>query len=547
MTTRTQTRTMPTATRPNLAELAAAARRELDGRNRERAEVAARELARRNLIDFACYIDPTFRPAKHLRYIATQLERVQRREVTRLVLCIPPRHGKSKLCTELFPAWAFGLDADEQVMLCTHTADLARGFSRNVRNLINSDKYQALFPDTRLSDDNTTIGRWTLAGKTRPSFMAVGVGGAPTGHGARLLLVDDPIKSDTDANSTKAREKLHRWYKSTIRPRLEPNAAILVIMQRWHSDDLVGRLLRDQDSADQWEVIELPALAEDDDPLGREPGQALWPARYPRKELLGIKAVDSRSFSAKYQQDPKPAEGVRFKRDWLEPNVIEAERVPMGLRWVRYWDLAHSTKASGHLTATGAGAMDAAGNIYIRRGYADKLEWPDVKPLIKERCQVERETRHGIEAKVHGGPAVQELLRDRDLVGIAIQPVNVAADKLVRAAPVETRAKEGKLFFVIEGKHDRRWVRDWIDEMCEFPFGTYDDRVDVVSGIFQMLSGGANAQPFTAATSGTKRIGNGGNMMSGGVRGQLNEMNPGNGRGMLGMDGLPGELGRGSR
>lgn len=395
----------------------------------------------------------------------------------------PPRHGKSKLASELFPAWALGLDSTEQFMIASHSVNLSDTFSRNVRNLLTDDRYRALFPETRLSGDSATIQKWTLHGFTRPAMMSVGVGGSPTGHGAKILVIDDPIGSADEAESALQRENTYRWYTDTIYPRLEPNAVIILMMQRWHEDDLAGRLLRDQSRADQWVVLDLPALAMEGDPLGRTPGEALWEARYGVAELKRIQAVNPRAFEAKYQQRPRPAEGALFKRSWLKIS----EAAPSGLQWVRYFDLAYSLKQQADNTATIAGALGPDGTVYLRRGRAGKFESPDARRLIKDLLLSERDVRHGIEKAVHGGPIVQDLMRDTDLVGISFSAIDVVGDKVVRATPVADRAEVGKVVFVRESVNDDGWISDWIDELCAFPFGAHDDRVDTVSGVFAML------------------------------------------------------------
>jgi predicted phage terminase large subunit-like protein len=449
------------------------------------------------------YIDATFIRAPHLELIAGYLEAAQRREIPRLIIEAPPRHGKSKLTSEMFPAWALGMDQDEQFMLASHTASLPETFSRNVRNLIEAEAYQRLFDETHLSDDSATVQKWTLRDKTRPAMLTVGVGGSPTGQGAKILIIDDPIGSAEEAESELQRDNLYTWYTDTIYPRLEPDAVIIIMMQRWHEDDLTGRLLRDQTKADQWKVVSLPALAETQperdeyakrmglplgvpDPMGRQPGTALWPERYPARALRAIEAVSKRSFAAKYQQKPRPAEGAKFKRAWLR--TIEASEVPQGLTWKRYYDLAHSLKQQASNTATIAGALGQDGVLYLRRGRAGKMESPDERKMIREMMLNEPETEHGIENKVHGGPMVQELVRERDLAHVALKPVNVHADKIVRATPVVDRAEMGKVKFVRESVNDDGWIDEWIDEMCAFPYGAQDDRVDAVSGVNYMIA-----------------------------------------------------------
>lgn len=484
----------------------------LDERVAQQQRSARQRLAHLHLIDFARHVDPTFRPARHLCYIAEFVERVRRREIKRLMVFAPPRHGKSRLVSELFPAWALGLDPSEQFMLASHTQGLSDTFSKNVRNMINADVYADLFPATRLSADSATIQKWTLDGFTRPTMMSVGVGGSPTGHGAKILIIDDPVGDYRDAESALQRENTYQWYTSTIYPRLEPDAPIILMMQRWHEDDLAGRLLRDQSGADRWEVVSLPSMAESQDerdqmnavygqqaggpdPLGRRQGDALWPERFGSAALLSIQKVSPRSFDAKYQQRPRKAKGSFFRDNWLQ--TVEA--APHGLRWVRYYDLAYSLKQTADNTATVAAAMADDGAIYLRKGRAGKMEAPDTKKLIKELMLAEREVTHGVESAVHGGAAVQEVLRDRDLVGISCRAIHVDTDKLVRATPVADRAAAGKLFFVRESYEDDTWIEEWRQEMMEFPYGAHDDRVDAVSGCFALLTGGSGWSDFAAA------------------------------------------------
>lgn len=432
-------------------------------------------------------VDPAYEMASHLAHIAEWLERVERGEVKRLMIFAPPRHGKSKLTSELWPAWCLGRDPARQFIVTSHTAELAYTFSRNVRNMIEMETYNDLFPLTQLSDDNATVQRWTLSGRTRPAMLAVGVGGSPTGQGANVIIIDDPIGKAEEADSLASRESVYTWYTDTIRPRLEPGGAVICMMQRWHEDDLAGRLLNDaQRKGEKWLVVTLPAIAEDADPLGRSAGEAMWPARWPLVELEAIRGVSERSWLAKYQQKPRPAEGSIFKKVWLR--AVDA--APAGLRWVRYYDLAYSLKQQADNTATIAGAFGGDGTLYLRRGRAGKMESPDARRMAMELMLDERDTRHGVEAKAHGAPMVQELMREKSLVNIALRAVNVHTDKIARAQPVADRAEMGKLAFVRETVNDDAWIADWIEEMGAFPFAAHDDRVDAVSGVFAMMSSG---------------------------------------------------------
>lgn len=400
----------------------------------------------------------------------------------------PPRHGKSRSVSELFPAWALGINPDEQFLICSHAASLAYTFSRNVRNLLTDERYVELFPETQLSDDNALIQKWTLVDHTRPAMMALGVGGSPTGQGAKILIIDDPIGDVAEAESALARESVYRWYTDTIYPRLEPEAVIILMMQRWHEDDLAGRLLRDRERADKWDVVMLPALAEANDPLGRSPGDALWPERYPLSALEAIRKVSPRSFEAKYQQRPRPPEGAMFKRTWLS-RIVDANAVPAGLRWFRYYDLAYSLKRMADNSASLAGGMGGDGTLYLRRGWAAKMETPDLRKRIMLTIMGERDTTHGIERALHGGAVVQELMREPLLVGSSFYAVDVDTDKVARATPVADRAETGKVAWVRETPNDDAWIADWVDELCAFPYGQRDDRVDTVSGVAAMVAG----------------------------------------------------------
>ncbi len=476
----------PAPARPALApDLARAV---LEVRQKRRQKSARQELGRRHLIDFAQYVDPTFITAPHLEYIAGKLERLQRREIKRLMIFAPPRHGKSKLVSELFPAWALGRDRAEQFMICSNAATLCDTFSRNVRNMIQSAPYRELFPATVLSDDSAAIQMWTLEGFTRPAMISASVGSIPVGQGAKILDIDDPIGSMQEGESAKARESVYQWYTGTIRPRLEPDAAIILNMQRWHDDDLAGRLIADMARAEQWEVLFLPAFAEDNDALGRPPGAPLWPARWPEHELRAIESVSARSFAAKYQQRPRPAEGSLFKKVWLTQRIDAA---PPGLRWLRYYDLAYSTKQTADNSASIACAIDALGNVYFRRGWASKMESPDVRRKIKETMMSERDTGHGVELAVQGGSVIQDLQRDKDLIGFSFRGVKVDTDKMVRAVPLADRAEAGQVFFVRESVSDDAWITDWVDELAAFPYGVHDDRVDAASGSFLMHATGS--------------------------------------------------------
>jgi hypothetical protein len=346
-------------------------------------EQASRELLRRqkaqqSLVAFTRYTFPTYRPAAHHELVAEKLEAVARGEIRRLLIEMPPRHGKSELASRRFPAWFLGSNPTRHIIAASYNADFAADFGRDVRNIVASQRYRAVF-NTRLAADSAASNRWhTDAGGM---YVAAGIGTATTGRGAHILLIDDPIKDRETADSEVEREKTWRWYTSTAYTRLESDVAELIdddalwrellsdiesgeakpfegavvgIGTRWHDDDLFGRLLAEQaKGGDEWEVLQLPAIAE-----GRG---ALWPAKYPLEKLEQIRSViGERDWSALYQQKPAPDEGLYFKREWFK----WYEERPKHLRIYGASDYA-VTEGAGDYTVHLVMGVDPDDNLYV--------------------------------------------------------------------------------------------------------------------------------------------------------------------------------------
>jgi len=273
-----------------------------------RAELARRELARRHLIDFIEYTFPGYEAAPHHKLIADHLEAVERGELDRLMITMPPRHGKSELASRRFPAWFLGRQPNRGIIAASYNSDLATDFGREVRAIVNSQEYGAIFK-TSLSQDSRAANRWNTA--QGGTHIAAGVGTAVTGRGADVLLIDDPLKDRDEADSEVKRQRIWDWYTSTAYTRLAPGGRVVVIQTRWSEDDLSGRLLDAMESGgDDWTVLSLPAISEQ--------GEPLWPERYPIKALERIRAnIGNRDWSALYQQEPAPEEGLYFKREWM--------------------------------------------------------------------------------------------------------------------------------------------------------------------------------------------------------------------------------------
>lgn len=388
------------------------------------------------------------------------------------MLFLPPRHGKSEMTTVRYPVWRLEQEPHLRVIIGAYNQLLANSFNRKARKIA-AERFQ-------LSDERAAVEDWqTPAGG---GIRAAGVGAGVTGRGADLVIIDDPVKNREEAESHTYRDRVWDWYTDDLYTRLEPGASMILIMTRWHEDDLAGRILASERASD-WQIVNLPALAEVNDPLGRSEGSALCPERYDETALANIKEVlGSRSFAALYQQRPQPAEGALFRREWF--NTVD--QAPEDLRWGRYWDLAASTKTSADYTASGAVAHDPNdGTLYIRDMVRGRWEWPDARKIIIETMLGEPNTIHGIEEAMHGLAAVQDLRRVREISHIALRGVSVDKDKLTRAMPWSAKAEARKVKLV-RGS----WIAAFLDEVCMFPQGTHDDQVDTVSGGVGLVASG---------------------------------------------------------
>lgn len=450
---------------------------------------------------------------RYKRYIYNHLADITEGRSERLMIFMPPRHGKSETVTVRYTAWRLLCDPSLNVIIGSYNQRLADSFSRKVRRI-----FCELSPapkDGAFSKDRIrTASEWeTPAGGV---VRSVGVGAGIAGFGAGLIVIDDPVRNRSDAESVVYRRRVWEWFNDDIYTRMEPDAALILVQTRWHQDDLAGRLLREMaDGGDKWNVVCLPALCEGEsikdkgeseergaanldsslgslsltphplsstrDPIGRRPGAALWPKRYPVKALLRYKRkLGSYSFSALYQQSPSPAEGGTFKRAWFEKIIDEA---PPNLRWKRGYDLAVSTKTTADFTASFRCAFDKQGNLYIADGFRDRIEYPEQRRMIGEFMKSEKMTEHGIERAAHAQACVQDLRRDLTLRRYPMRLVPVNADKLTRALSWLNLAEEGKLFLV-RGP----WIDEFVDEIARFPRGRHDDQIDAVSVAVQMLT-----------------------------------------------------------
>ncbi|KXK03775.1 MAG: Terminase-like family protein [Acidobacteria bacterium OLB17] len=407
----------------------------------------------------------------HQQFICEKLDAVTRGKTKRLMVFMPPRHGKSELVTIRYAAFRIVHDPTLNIILASYNQKLANRFSRRVKRIV--EKF------VTMADDRKAAEEWET--KAGGGMRAVGVGGGITGFGAGLVIIDDPVKSRADAESTVRRENASLWFNDDIYTRLEPEAPIILIQTRWHEDDLAGRLIRDMEDGEKWEIVDLPALAEADDALGRKPGEALWPERFSEARLAAIRRRQgSYSFEALYQQRPIPRAGGLFKREWFSRIV---ERAPEGLVWARGYDLAISTDTRADYTASFRCAFGEGGILYIADGSRRRMTYVQQRQFIADRIAAEANTIHCVESAIHGQAIVQDLIASRVCRGKPIKAVHVTSDKWTRAHTWAPIAEVGNVVLVAGG-----WIKEFVDEACAFPASPHDDQVDAVSLAVGMLA-----------------------------------------------------------
>jgi predicted phage terminase large subunit-like protein len=427
-----------------------------------------RDAVRSDMAAYVRHLELGFEPAAHHLLLIRELQGVERGTCDRLMVCMPPGSAKSTYTSAIFPAWYLGRHPDRNVIAVSHTHDLAATFGRRVRNTFASPEHGALFgcgvaSDSKAADDWAT----TRSG----GYYATGVGGSVTGRRADLGIIDDPVKSREDADSDRSREKVWEWYVNDFKTRLKPGAAQILVMTRWHEDDLGGRVL--QLEGDRWRVVKLPMEAGINDPLGREPGARLWPEWF-TAEMMEDAKRDVRVWNALYQQEPAGEDGDYFKRDWFRV----ADNPPSALTIYGASDYA-VTEGGGDFTEHGIFGIDAWANIYIIdwwRGQAASDEWIEAQcDLIlrhKPACWFGESgpIRRAIE------PVLIRRMEERRAF-CRLEWLSSIADKAARCRPFQALAASGKIFI----PYLASWKADVIGQLLRFPAGMHDDAVDVCS------------------------------------------------------------------
>lgn len=416
----------------------------------------------------------------HIALLDRELMRAALNPNQRLIVSMPPRHGKSSLIARMLPAWYLSVRPDHRVILASYEADFAATWGRAVRDLIETVPQLGI----TVRPDSSAANRWDIAGH-EGGMVTAGVGGAITGRGAHLLIVDDPVKSGQTAGSKVEREKAWEWWLSTAYTRLEPGGSAIIVMTRWHEDDLAGRLEREE--PDRWKVLRLPALAEEADPLGRQPGEALWPTRYDAAALEEIRrAQGSYWFGALYQQRPQPATGGMFKREWLRrwrhdgPDglVIESPSGPKRIAWKDTWrfgtmDVAASTRETADYTVIACWAVTPDRDLILLDVYRQRLEGPD-QPALIARAVSEQALGHVAVERV----AYQlTLLQSARRAGLPVRELRADRDKVSRALSAAARYEAGQIYHPASAP----WLGEWEEELLGFPTAAHDDQVDTVA------------------------------------------------------------------
>lgn len=431
----------------------------------------AAQAGSKSLIAFARLTHPKYEPNWHHKLLASKLEAVARGEIKRLIISMPPRHGKTDLASLRFAPWFLGQKPNLNIVQATYAAEFAEENGKKSRNILASKIYNDIFPDVKLAKDSKAVSRWQT--NHGGSYYAVGVGGPLTGRGANILLIDDPHKNRAEAESPVMRDNVWDWFTSTAYTRLEDNGSIIVIMTRWHEDDLAGRLLK---GIEHWEYLSLPAIAEIDEPY-RQAGDPLWPEKFDLHALNNIKdAIGSREWISLYQQRPSAAEGEIFKRDWwkyckrdFDKDVRHDPFLPKFLSIVQSWDTAFKAKTHNDWSVCETWGM-AADGYYLLDVWRKRVEFPELKKAAKDLGAKYRPNVIYVEDKASGQSLIQELQRDTRLPILGCNP---DSDKIARAYAVTPMIKAGNVY-ICEGD----WNSDFIDEHAIFPNGVHDDQVD---------------------------------------------------------------------
>ena len=402
--------------------------------------------------------------------MADAFERVAAGKLKRLIINMPPRHTKSEFASYLLPAWFLGKYPEKKIIQTAHTAELAVGFGRKVRNLVQSEHYQKVFP-TKLSSDSKAAGRWNT--NVGGDYFAIGVGGAVTGKGADLLIIDDPhSEQEAKQGNPAVFDSVYEWYTSGPRQRLQPGGSIIIVMTRWSKKDLTGQILKnsEKDGVNEWEVIDFPAILPS--------GTPLWPGFWTKKELEALKAeLPVAKWEAQYQQNPTSEEGAIIKRDQWQ--IWEKEDPPSCEFIIQSWDTAfEKNNRADYSACTTWGVFqhpnkngDLRPNIILLDAFKQRMEFPELKQKAMEAWEEWQPDALIVEKRAAGAPLIYELRK----MGIPLSEYTPGKgnDKIARVNSISDLFASGVVWCP-----DTRWADEVMEEMASFPNGDHDDLVD---------------------------------------------------------------------
>lgn len=436
--------------------------------------LAEREKARKEFLAFVKKVWPHFIEGAHHKRMAAAFERVARGECKRLIINMPPRHTKSEFASYLLPAWFLGNFPGKKVIQTSHTAELAVGFGRKVRNLVDQDVYTEIFPGVGLQADSKAAGRWNT--NRGGDYFAIGVGGAVTGKGADILIIDDPHSEQEAAlaaSNPEVYDKVYEWYTSGPRQRLQPGGSIVIVMTRWAQRDLTGQVLKAdaQRGGEGWEVIEFPAILPSGNPV--------WPGFWSITELEALREeLPNAKWQAQYQQNPVGNESAIVKRDWWkwweEDDPPDCEFV------LQSWDTAfEKNNRADYSAGTTWGIFNnlkdgGRPNIILLNTYKKRVEFPDLKKDVLQQYKEYNPDALIVEKKASGAP----LIYDLRAMGIPVQEYTPSKgqDKIARLNSVSDIIASGKVWVP-----QTRWAEELVDEVAAFPSGEHDDLVDATT------------------------------------------------------------------
>ena len=448
-------------------------------------ELEKRDAFQTNFIDFVKHIWSSFIEGRHHKIYAEKLQNVADGKSNRLIVNMPPRHTKSEFASYLFPAWLMGRKPTSKIIQATHTSELAVGFGRKVKNLIDSPEFSDIFPDVSLASDAKASGRWST--NKGGEYYAVGVGGALAGRGADLLIIDDPV-SEQDALNPTMLDNIYEWYTSGPRQRLQPGGSIIIVMTRWSVRDLTAKVLKKQaeGGADNWEVVEFPAIFPDTD-------NVLWPEYWKKEELEAVKSsIPVAKWNAQYLQNPTAEEGAIIKREWW--NIWENDDPPHVSYIIQSYDTAYSKSERADFSAiTTWGVFEPVEGegeaIILLDAERGRWDFPELKDNAYRLYKEYDPDMILIEQKATGTPLTHELRR----MGIPVTPFTPSrgADKFTRMNACAPVFESGMVW-----RPDTRFADEVVEECAAFPNGENDDLADsMTQAILRFRQGGFIVTP----------------------------------------------------